>query len=111
MEIGASIACSGACLTVVEKGPGWFAVDVSAETLACTTIGGWKTGSRSIWNSRSASAMTLGGHLVSGHVDAVTTVIERRADGDSLRFSFEFLRGFEAIYRARKARLRSTACR
>jgi riboflavin synthase len=95
VEIGASIACSGACLTVVEKGLGWFAVDVSAETLACTTIGGWKTGGPVNLEQSLRLGDTLGGHLVSGHVDAVTTVIERRADGDSQRFSFQIPQGFE----------------
>jgi riboflavin synthase len=95
VEIGASIACSGACLTVVEKGPDWFAVDVSAESLARTTIGGWKAGDRVNLEQSLRLGDTLGGHLVSGHVDAVTAVLERRPDGDSQRFSFEIPQGLD----------------
>jgi riboflavin synthase len=95
VEMGASIACSGACLTVVEKGPGWFAVDVSAESLARTTIGGWKAGDRVNLEQSLRLGDTLGGHLVSGHVDAVATVLERRPDGDSQRFTIEIPQGFE----------------
>lgn len=88
VEIGASIACSGACLTVVGKGADSFAADVSAETLACTTIGGWKAGDRVNLEQSLRLGDALGGHLVSGHVDAMATVLERRPDGDSQRFSF-----------------------
>jgi riboflavin synthase len=95
VEMGASIACSGACLTVVEKGPDWFAVDVSAESLARTTIGGWKAGDRVNLEQSLRLGDTLGGHLVSGHVDAVATVLERRPDGDSQRFSIKIPEGFE----------------
>ncbi len=95
VEMGASIACSGACLTVVEKGPDWFAVDVSAESLARTTIGGWKAGDRVNLEQSLRLGDTLGGHLVSGHVDAVATVLERRPDGDSQRFTIEISQGFE----------------
>ncbi|MGD8808655.1 MAG: riboflavin synthase [Gammaproteobacteria bacterium] len=101
VELGASIACSGACMTVVEKGSdggtGWFAVDVSGESLACTTIGGWKPGSRVNLEQSLRLGDTLGGHLVTGHVDAVATVLERRADGDSQRFSFEIPEGYDGF--------------
>lgn len=101
VELGASIACSGACMTVVDKGTdtggGWFAVDVSAESLACTTIGGWKPGSRVNLEQSLRFGDTLGGHLVTGHVDAVTTVLERRPDGDSHRFSFAIPEGYEGF--------------
>jgi len=97
VEIGASIACSGACMTVVEKGSGWFAVDVSGESLSRTTIGGWKPGSRVNLEQSLRLGDTLGGHLVTGHVDAVTTVVERRPDGDSQRFSFEIPEGYEGF--------------
>jgi riboflavin synthase len=97
VEIGASIACSGACLTVVEKGPDSFAADVSAETLAHTTIGGWKAGGRVNLEQSLRLGDTLGGHLVSGHVDAVTEVLTRRPDGDSLRFSFRIPAGYERL--------------
>lgn len=89
VAIGASIACSGACLTVVEKGADWFAVDVSAETLACTTLGDWQVGRRINLEQSLRIGAELGGHLVQGHVDGVAPVTERRPDGDSLRFSFE----------------------
>jgi riboflavin synthase len=95
VEIGASIACSGACLTVVEKGADWFAVDVSAESLARTTIGGWKAGDRVNLEQSLRLGDTLGGHLVSGHVDAVAGILERRPDGDSQRFTIQIPQGFE----------------
>lgn len=101
VEIGASIACSGACLTVVEKGADSFAADVSAETLACTTIGGWKAGDRVNLEQSLRLGDALGGHLVSGHVDAVTSVLERRPDGDSLRFSFLIPPGCERLIAAK----------
>lgn len=101
IDIGASIACSGACLTVVEKGPGIFTADVSAETLACTTIGGWKAGDRVNLEQSLRLGDTLGGHLVSGHVDAVTSVLERRPDGDSQRFSFLIPPGCERLIAAK----------
>lgn len=97
VEIGASIACSGACMTVVDKGAGWFAVDVSGESLARTTIGGWKPGGRVNLEQSLRLGDTLGGHLVTGHVDAVATVLERRPDGDSQRFSFAIPEGYEGF--------------
>jgi len=93
LEIGASIACSGACLTVVESGDeagaGWFSVDVSAETVACTTLGGWQEGVRVNLERSLKLGDHLDGHLVSGHVDGVAEVVERRPDGDSIRYVFE----------------------
>jgi riboflavin synthase len=97
VEIGASIACSGACLTVVEKGPDGFAADVSAETLAHTTIGGWKPGDRVNLEQALRVGDALGGHLVSGHVDAVSTVLARRPDGESERFQFQIPEGYERL--------------
>jgi riboflavin synthase len=88
IEIGASIACSGACLTVVDRGGGWFAVQASAETLARTTLGAWRVGSPVNLERSLRLGDELGGHLVSGHVDAVAEVVERRPEGDSLRFAF-----------------------
>jgi riboflavin synthase len=82
---GASIACNGVCLSVVDKGPGWFAVDASAETLARTTIGSWVTGRPVNLERPLRLGEELGGHLVSGHVDGVGEVVERRPDGESLR--------------------------
>ena len=88
VAIGASIACSGVCLTVTEKNDGWFAVEASAETLARTTVGDWKVG-RSVNLERSLKlGEELGGHLVFGHADGVAEIIDREPDGDSTRFRF-----------------------
>ncbi|MXP26085.1 riboflavin synthase [Altererythrobacter indicus] len=91
IAIGASIACSGVCLTVVEKGgkPGnsWFAVDVSAETIACTSPENWAEGSQVNLEPSLKIGDELGGHIVSGHVDAVGTILSIRDEGDSHRFT------------------------
>ncbi|CAO3444379.1 riboflavin synthase alpha chain [Azospirillum brasilense] len=89
VPIGASIANNGVCLTVVEKGPGWFAVQASAETLSKTTLGGWAEGTRVNLERALKVGDELGGHIVSGHVDGVATVVDIRADGESKRFTFE----------------------
>ncbi len=89
VDIGASIAHSGACLTVVEKGEDWFAVDVSQETVDCTTLGAWEPGWRINLEQSLRLGAELGGHLVQGHVDGVAVVTARQPDGDSIRFSFE----------------------
>ncbi len=93
IAIGASIACSGACLTVVDKGPGgdrgaWFAADVSAETLSKTTLGDWAPGTAVNLERALRLGDELGGHLVSGHVDGVAEACERAEEGDSLRLAF-----------------------
>jgi riboflavin synthase len=82
---GASIACSGACLTLVDKGAGWFAADVSGETLARTTLGEWRAGTPVNLERPLKLGDELGGHMVSGHVDGVAVVRERRAEQGSLR--------------------------
>lgn len=89
MALGASVACSGPCLTVVDKGPGWFAVDVSAETLARTTLGGW--GQDTPVNLERALRIgdELGGHIVTGHIDGVGTLISIESEGDSKRLTVE----------------------
>lgn len=89
IEAGASIACDGACLTVVDKGPGWFAVTASAETLACTTLGDWQAGHAVNLERALKVGDELGGHIVSGHVDDVATVVDAKPEGDSVRFTFE----------------------
>ena len=89
VPIGASIANNGVCLTVVEKGPGWFAVQASAETLSKTTLGGWTEGTRVNLERALKVGDELGGHIVSGHVDGVATVVEVRPDGESKRYTFE----------------------
>ena len=86
---GASIACSGVCLTAVDKGPGWFAVEVSAETLSRSTLGSWQAGSRVNLERPLRIGDELGGHLVLGHVDGVAAVRTREAVGDSVCFGFD----------------------
>jgi riboflavin synthase len=88
IDMGASIACSGCCLTVVDKGPGWFAADVSGETLSCTTLGDWKEGAPVNLERPLTAAAELGGHMVSGHVDGVGLVKSVRPEGDSKRYVF-----------------------
>jgi riboflavin synthase len=88
IDLGASISCSGACLTVVDKGPDWFAADVSAETLSKTTLGGWGPGTAVNLERALRLGDELGGHLVSGHVDGVAEVVERAEEGASLRLAF-----------------------
>jgi riboflavin synthase len=88
IDLGASIACSGACLTVVETGPNWFGADVSAETLSKTTLGDWAPGTTVNLERALKLSDELGGHLVSGHVDGIAEVSERAEEGDSLRFAF-----------------------
>lgn len=89
IEMGASIACSGACLTVVDKGDGWFAVDVSAETLAKTNLGDWREGTAINLERSLRLGDELGGHIVLGHVDGVGSIRSITPEGDSLRFLFE----------------------
>ena len=89
IDIGASIACSGACLTVVDKGPGWFAADVSGETLSKTTLGAWQPGTPVNFERSLRMGDELGGHLVSGHIDGVAGVVSRRPEDGSLRLDFE----------------------
>ncbi len=88
IEIGASIACSGACLTVVAKGDDWFDTDVSAETLSRTTLGDWAVGSAINLERSLKVGDELGGHIVTGHVDGVATVTSMVSEGDSVRVTF-----------------------
>jgi riboflavin synthase len=83
VAIGASIACSGACLTVVEKGDNWFAVDVSAETVARTAPGLWAKGGRLNLERALKVGDELGGHIVTGHVDGIGTLVSATPVGDS----------------------------
>lgn len=91
IAIGASIACSGVCLTVVETGgPAgamWFGVDVSGETVGRTVHGLWEEGRRLNLEPALKLGDELGGHLVTGHVDAVGAVVSRRQDGGSTRLA------------------------
>ena len=94
VDLGASIACSGACLTVVDKGDDWFAVDVSGETVSKTAPGLWAEGARLNLERALRVGDELGGHIVTGHVDAVATVIAAQGKGGSLDVSIEAPRAF-----------------
>lgn len=92
IELGASIACDGVCLTVVDRGAegagSWFDVDVSAETMARTTAGAWTPGRRLNLERALRVGDEIGGHIVSGHVDGVAEVVTVTPEGDSLRVRF-----------------------
>jgi riboflavin synthase len=87
VDLGASIACSGTCLTVVDKGEDWFAVDLSAETLRRTASGLWQEGGRLNLERALRLGDELGGHIVTGHVDGVGIVEAVAPIGDSLRLA------------------------
>lgn len=93
IDLGASIACSGACLTVVERGTKegrhTFVVEASTETLAKTTMSTWTAGTRINLERALRLGDELGGHMVTGHVDAVATIVERTNEADMARFTFE----------------------
>lgn len=94
VDMGASIACDGVCLTVVEKTSDSFCVDVSAESAGLTTIGAWKTGRPVNLERALKVGDELGGHIVSGHVDGVAEIVALRDEGDSTRVT---LRAPEAL--------------
>lgn len=89
VALGASIACSGVCLTVVDKGADWFAVDVSAETRARTAAGLWQEGARLNLERALRLGDELGGHIVTGHVDGLGRVAAAEPVGDSKRIIIE----------------------
>lgn len=89
LALGASVACSGPCLTVVDRGPGWFAVDVSAETRARTAVGQWTPSRRLNLERALKVGDELGGHIVGGHVDAVAKVAKVAPEGASRRMLFD----------------------
>jgi riboflavin synthase len=93
IPLGASICCSGCCLTVTDKGRAdgraWFSVDVSGETLSKTTLGAWKVGRRINLERSLKLGDELGGHLVYGHVDGVGRIVSMTPEGGSVRFVFE----------------------
>ncbi|RED53375.1 riboflavin synthase [Aestuariispira insulae] len=94
VDIGASIACSGVCLTVTEKGTasngkGWFSTDASEETLSLTTARNWEVGTRLNLERALKLGDELGGHMVLGHVDGKATIVGRELEGDSIRFRFQ----------------------
>jgi len=93
VALGASIACSGVCLTVTDKGTtddgrGWFSVDASEETLSLTTARNWQAGTKLNLERALRMGDELGGHMVLGHVDCMAEVVEIEHEGDSLRFRF-----------------------
>ena len=85
---GASIACSGPCLTVIDRGEGWFAVEASAETLSRTTLGAWRQGVAVNLERSLKLGDEFGGHIVFGHVDGTVTLARQTASGDSVIFDF-----------------------
>jgi len=85
VDLGASIACSGVCFTVVDKGNDWFAVDVSTETVSRTAADLWREGAKLNLERSLRLGDELGGHILTGHVDAVGTVVGTSAEGDSVR--------------------------
>lgn len=89
IDIGASIACSGVCLTVVQLGSDWFDVEISAETLDKTNVGAWVVGQKINLERALKVGDELGGHIVSGHIDGLATITEMRPEGDSVRYSFD----------------------
>lgn len=91
IDIGASIACEGVCLTVIDLGTtprNWFDVEISAETVSKTNLGGWTVGRRINLERALKVGDELGGHIVSGHVDGLAEVVATRPEGDSLRVTF-----------------------
>lgn len=102
IDLGASIACEGVCLTVIATGTepcGWFDVQISAESVSKTNIGSWTVGKRINLERALKVGDELGGHIVSGHVDGVAEILSAEAEGDSTRFTFrapDSLAGFIA---------------
>src|SRR5256885_3317201 len=88
VDLGASIACSGVCLTVVDKGEDWFSVDVSGETVSRTAADLWREGAKLNLERSLRLGDELGGHIVTGHVDAVAEVVGISPEGDSVRVGF-----------------------
>jgi riboflavin synthase len=101
VDLGASIACSGVCLTVVDKGEDWFAVDVSSETMSRTAPDRWQKGARLNLERALRLGDELGGHIVTGHVDAVGTVVGTCPDGDSVRVGISVPRALGAMIAAK----------
>ncbi|MEO5773650.1 MAG: riboflavin synthase [Sphingomicrobium sp.] len=88
VDLGASIACSGVCLTVVDKGDDWFAVDVSGETVSRTAESSWSEGTRLNLERSLRVGDELGGHIVTGHVDGIAQVVGTCPEGGSVRIGF-----------------------
>jgi riboflavin synthase len=92
VDLGASISCSGVCLTVVDKGEDWFAVDVSGETISKTAAAHWRAGAKLNLERALRLGDELGGHIVTGHVDAVAQVLGTCPEGDSMRVGLQVTR-------------------
>ncbi|MCJ7421140.1 riboflavin synthase [Sphingomicrobium astaxanthinifaciens] len=101
VDLGASIACSGACLTVVDKGEDWFAVDVSGETVSKTAPGLWVKGARLNLERALRMGDELGGHIVTGHVDGLAELVASEEEGGSLRLKLEAPRRLGAALAAK----------
>jgi riboflavin synthase len=97
IALGASVAHSGVCLTVIATGPGWFDVQVSAETLAVTSAKHWVVGTRLNLERALKVGDELGGHIVSGHVDGIGRIVERHGDHESVRFTVEVPAALERL--------------
>jgi len=101
VDLGASIACSGACLTVVDKGEDWFAVDISGETVSKTAADHWREGARVNLERSLRLGDELGGHIVTGHVDAVGEVVVVCPEGDSKRIGISVPRALGPMIAAK----------
>ena len=101
VDLGASIACSGVCLTVVDKGADWFAVDLSAETVSRTAADMWKQGARLNLERSLRLGDEFGGHIVTGHVDAVANVVGVCPEGDSKRIGISVPRSLGPMIAAK----------
>jgi riboflavin synthase len=89
IALGASVACNGCCLSVVEKGPGWLAFEAAQETLAVTTLKDWQIGTPVNLERPMKIGDELGGHIVAGHVDGIGRIVVAAEDGGSLRLTVE----------------------
>lgn len=89
IDLGASIACNGVCLTAIELGSDWFDVEISAESVSKTNIGDWAVGGKLNLERALKVGDELGGHIVSGHVDGVAVIVSMEDEGDSTRVRFE----------------------
>lgn len=101
VDLGASIACQGVCLTVTEKSSDSFWVSVSAETLSKTTLTDWQEGTRINLERALKMGDELGGHIVSGHVDGLAEILTREASGDSVHFTLEVPASFAPFIAAK----------
>ena len=101
IAVGGSVACAGVCLTVIDKGKRWFAVQASAETLKCTTLGGWKKGTPVNLERPLKAGDEIGGHVVAGHVDAVARLVAAEDEGSSRRLVFEAPRTLKRLIAAK----------